>query len=97
VLFDRVHRCRADGARARRGQRRRGRPPDSAPAGARVVATAGRDDLAYVRGLGADVVCDYRADRFEDHARDVDVVLDSVGGETLARSFAVLKRGGALV
>ena len=50
-----------------------------------------------MRGLGADVVCDYRADRFEDHARDVDVVLDSVGGETLARSFAVLKRGGALV
>jgi NADPH:quinone reductase-like Zn-dependent oxidoreductase len=66
-------------------------------AGARVVATAGRDDLAYVRELGADVVCDYRADRFEDHARDVDVVLDNVGGETLARSFAVLKRGGTLV
>ena len=34
-------------------------------AGVRVVATAGRDDLSYVRGLGADVVCDYRADRFE--------------------------------
>jgi NADPH:quinone reductase-like Zn-dependent oxidoreductase len=66
-------------------------------AGARIVATAGRDDLAYVRGLGADVVCDYRADRFEDHARDVDVVLDTVGGDTLARSFAVLKRGGTLV
>ena len=66
-------------------------------AGARVVATAGRDDLAYVRGLGADTVCDYRADRFEDHARDVDVVLDTVGGDTLARSFAVLKRGGTLV
>jgi NADPH:quinone reductase-like Zn-dependent oxidoreductase len=66
-------------------------------ASARVVATAGRDDLAYVRGLGADDVCDYRADRFEDHARDVDVVLDTVGGETQARSFAVLKRGGTLV
>jgi len=66
-------------------------------AGARVVATAGRDDLAYVRGLGADVVCDYRADRFEDHARDVDVVVDTVGGETQTRSFAVLKRGGTLV
>jgi NADPH:quinone reductase-like Zn-dependent oxidoreductase len=66
-------------------------------AGVRVVATAGRDDLGYVRGLGADVVCDYRADRFEDHARDVDVVLDTVGGDTQVRSFAVLKRGGTLV
>jgi NADPH:quinone reductase-like Zn-dependent oxidoreductase len=66
-------------------------------AGARVVATAGRDDLGYVRGLGADVVCDHRAERFEDHARDVDVVLDTVGGETQLRSFAVLKRGGTLV
>ena len=66
-------------------------------AGVRVVATAGRDDLGYVHGLGADVVCDYRADRFEDHARDVDVVLDTVGGGTQVRSFAVLKRGGTLV
>lgn len=66
-------------------------------AGARVVATASHDDLAYVRGLGADAVFDYRADRFEDHARDVDVVLDTVGGDTQARSFAVLKRGGTLV
>jgi NADPH:quinone reductase-like Zn-dependent oxidoreductase len=62
-----------------------------------VIATAGRDDLAYVRGLGAETVCDYRADRFEDHAHDVDVVLDTVGGETQARSLAVLKRGGTLV
>lgn len=66
-------------------------------AGARVIATAGAKDLGYVRGLGADVVVDYRSGRFEDVARDVDAVLDFVGGETQSRSFAVLRRGGALV
>ena len=66
-------------------------------AGARVIATAGAKDLGYVRGLGADVVVDYRSGRFEDVAHDVDAVLDFVGGETQRRSFAVLRRGGALV
>src|SRR4051812_34038868 len=50
-----------------------------------------------VRGLGADEVIDYRAERFEDVVRDVDVVFDTVGGETLERSWAVLKPGGRLV
>ena len=66
-------------------------------AGARVIATAGARDLDYVRGLGADVVVDYRTDRFEDVTRDVDAVLDFVGGETQRRSFAVLRRGGKLI
>jgi NADPH:quinone reductase-like Zn-dependent oxidoreductase len=66
-------------------------------AGARVVATAGQRDLAYVRGLGADQVLDYRADRFEDVVRDVDVVLDFVGGDPQQRSFGVLRRGGTLI
>ncbi len=65
-------------------------------AGARVIATAGADDLDFVRSLGADIVVDYRTGRFEDAARDVDLVVDLVGGETQARSFAVLKRGGML-
>jgi NADPH:quinone reductase-like Zn-dependent oxidoreductase len=47
--------------------------------------------------LGADTVIDYRAARFEDAVSDVDVVVDLVGGETQARSFAVLKPGGILV
>jgi len=64
---------------------------------ARVIATAGAKDIETVRGLGADVVVDYRNRRFEDVAHDVDVVIDLVGGETQARSFAVLKRGGRLV
>jgi NADPH:quinone reductase-like Zn-dependent oxidoreductase len=66
-------------------------------AGARVIATAGGKDLAYVRCVGADVVVDYRADRFETVAHDADAVLDFAGGETQRRSFAVLRRGGTLV
>jgi NADPH:quinone reductase-like Zn-dependent oxidoreductase len=65
--------------------------------GARVIATASARNLEFVRGLGADQAVDYRATRFEDVARDVDAVIDTVGGETLARSPAVVKRGGRLV
>jgi len=66
-------------------------------AGIRSIATAGTDDLAYVRELGAETVVDFRTERFEDMARDVDAVLDLVGGETQTRSFPVLRRGGKLV
>lgn len=65
--------------------------------GARVTATASADNLDFVRSLGADEVIDYRAQQFEDVARDVDVVFDTVGGETLERSWGVLKPGGRLV
>ena len=65
--------------------------------GARVTATASAANLEFVRGLGAEEVIDYRAQRFEDVVRDVDVVFDTVGGETLERSWGVLKPGGRLV
>lgn len=65
--------------------------------GARVLATAATHNLAFVRGLGAEEVIDYRAQRFEDVARDVDVVFDTVGGDTLARSWGVLRPGGRLI
>jgi NADPH:quinone reductase-like Zn-dependent oxidoreductase len=65
--------------------------------GARVIGTASAANLDFVRSLGADEVIDYRAVRFEDVARDVDVVFDTVGGETLERSWGVLKPGGRLV
>jgi NADPH:quinone reductase-like Zn-dependent oxidoreductase len=65
--------------------------------GARVIGTASATNLDFVRGLGADEVIDYRAQRFEDVVRDVDVVFDTVGGETLARSWGVLKPGGKLI
>jgi NADPH:quinone reductase-like Zn-dependent oxidoreductase len=56
-------------------------------AGLHVVATAGSVDLDYVRGLGADTVVDYKTERFEESATGVDVVLDTVGGDTQQRSL----------
>jgi NADPH:quinone reductase-like Zn-dependent oxidoreductase len=67
-------------------------------AGATVIATARREDEDYVRSIGASQVIDYRTERFESALQDkVDVVLDLIGGETQARSFAVVKEGGVLV
>ena len=68
----------------------------AALAGARVTATASARDLAFVAGLGARDVLDYSG-RFEDHVRDVDVVIDPVGGTTTARSWPVMRSGGTLV
>jgi NADPH:quinone reductase-like Zn-dependent oxidoreductase len=65
--------------------------------GACVTGTASRANLDFVRGLGAVEVIDYRATRFEEVARDFDMVFDTVGGETLTRSWNVLKPGGRLV
>jgi NADPH:quinone reductase-like Zn-dependent oxidoreductase len=65
--------------------------------GARVVATASFGNLDFVRSLGANEVIDYQKTRFEDTVRDVDVVFDGVGGETLDRSWEVLAKGGKLV
>lgn len=65
--------------------------------GAEVFATASADNRAYVESLGAARVIDYRAERFEDVVHDLDLVFDLVGGETEARSWQVLKRGGRLI
>ncbi len=62
-----------------------------------VIVTALPDDIDYVRSLGAHHVIDVRSRPFESVAKDVDVVVDTVGGETQSRSFAVLSRGGVLV
>jgi NADPH:quinone reductase-like Zn-dependent oxidoreductase len=66
-------------------------------AGLHVVATAGSTDLDYVRGLGADTVVDYKTERFDESMTGVDVVLDTIGGDTQQRSLRVLKPGGILV
>ncbi len=66
-------------------------------AGLKVIATAGSSDVDYVRSLGAHLVVDYRTERFDEVVSGVDVVLDTVGGETRERSFRVLKEGGTLV
>ncbi|MFE9803477.1 NADP-dependent oxidoreductase [Streptomyces goshikiensis] len=65
--------------------------------GAEVVATAGSGSVELVRELGVDRVIDYRTEKFEEVVSDVDVVLDTIGGETQERSFGVLKSGGTLV
>jgi NADPH:quinone reductase-like Zn-dependent oxidoreductase len=65
--------------------------------GVRVTATVSAANIDFVRELGADDVIDYRAERFEGRAREVDAVFDTVGGDTLRRSWSVLKPGGRLV
>jgi NADPH:quinone reductase-like Zn-dependent oxidoreductase len=65
--------------------------------GARVIATASAENQQYLKEIGADVTVDYKAQKFEDIAKDIDVVLDAVGGETQARSIGVLRKGGVLV
>lgn len=65
--------------------------------GAHVIATASAHNHDYLQGLGADEVVDYQTVRFEEVTREVDVVLDTIGGDTQERSWQVLKREGILV
>ncbi len=65
--------------------------------GATVATTTGPGNLDWVRELGADVVIDYRTQDFEALIQDYDVVLDSQGGDTLAKSLRVLKPGGIAI
>jgi NADPH:quinone reductase-like Zn-dependent oxidoreductase len=65
--------------------------------GAKVIATASTANQELLKELGADVAIDYTKQKFEDIAKDVDVVLDSVGRDTLARSYGVVKKGGFIV
>jgi NADPH:quinone reductase-like Zn-dependent oxidoreductase len=65
--------------------------------GAYVVATASARNHDYLRGLGADEIIDYEHMRFEDLAPAMDVVLDTIGGDTQERSWKTLKPGGILV
>lgn len=64
--------------------------------GAEVAVTVSAADADHARALGATRTIDYRAQRFEDELRDLDFVFDTVGGDTLKRSWCVLKRGGSL-
>ena len=65
--------------------------------GAHVFATASGEGVQVARDFGADEVIDYKTQKFEEVATDLDLVLDLVGGETQDRSYNVLKRGGALM
>jgi len=66
-------------------------------AGLQVFAIASSEAAADVRSLGATTVIDYKTTRFEDAVPPVDAVIDTVGGETRARSFGIIKPGGVLV
>ena len=65
--------------------------------GAHVIGTASAKNHEFLRKLGVDQVVDYNTVRFEDVVQPVDLVLDTVGGDTQERSWKVLKRGGMLV
>ena len=65
--------------------------------GAKVIATASAANQDYLKELGADQTIDYRAQKFEEVVKDVDVVLDTVAGDTLKRSYGVVKKGGFIV
>ena len=65
-------------------------------AGAHVIATASSANEALIRDLGADEFVDYRSQRFEEVLAKVDVVLDTIGGDTQARSIQLLNSGGRL-
>lgn len=65
--------------------------------GAYVATTASKRNFDLVKGLGADLLIDYKNEKFEEIIKDYDIVFDTIGGETQLRSFEVLKRGGTLV
>jgi NADPH:quinone reductase-like Zn-dependent oxidoreductase len=64
--------------------------------GAHVIGTGTGTDIEYLKSLGVDEVVDFKRERFEDKATRIDAVVDLVGGETLSRSYAVVKKGGVL-
>lgn len=65
--------------------------------GAHVTAVASARNEAFVRSLGADDFIDYTSQPFEQVARDMDVVFDTMGGETFQRAFQTLRKGGFMV
>jgi NADPH:quinone reductase-like Zn-dependent oxidoreductase len=65
--------------------------------GARVIATTSGPNVPLIRSLGADEVIDYRSEDFDTKVKDVNVVLDTLGGETQQRSWKVLRENGVLV
>ena len=65
--------------------------------GAYVATTVRGEAVDFVRGLGADEVLDFQTEAFEARLKGFDAVLDTVGGDTFRRSFAVLKKGGTIV
>ena len=66
-------------------------------AGLQVIGVVGSKDIEYVKALGSQTIVNYQSSKFQNAVRPVDLVLDTVGGETRERSYSVLKSGGVLV
>ncbi|GAB6550019.1 NADP-dependent oxidoreductase [Bacillus mobilis] len=65
--------------------------------GAFVATTASSKNEEFLKSLGADLVIDYKKDKFEELLSDFDIVLDTIGGEVQEKSFQIIKPGGVLV
>jgi NADPH:quinone reductase-like Zn-dependent oxidoreductase len=65
--------------------------------GMTVFANAAKEDQTFLRELGVDQIVDYKTQRFEEQFKDLDAVVDLVGGDTLKRSFQIVKKGGLIV
>jgi NADPH:quinone reductase-like Zn-dependent oxidoreductase len=65
--------------------------------GARVIGTASSANLDFVKSLGVEKVVDYTKGPLDAEIKNADVVIDTVGGETLEKSYGLLKKGGVLV
>lgn len=65
--------------------------------GAHVIGTASASKSDFLKALGTDEHVDYKKEKFEEVVRDIDIILDPVGGETTRRSVNVLKKGGRLI
>lgn len=65
--------------------------------GAKVIATASAKNRQFLMGLGVDQFIDYATESFEKLVKDVDVVLDTIGSETLKKSFSITKKNGVVV
>ncbi|PQZ57678.1 NADPH:quinone reductase [Bacillus sp. MYb209] len=65
--------------------------------GAFVATTASSKNEEFLKRLGADLVIDYKKDKFEELLSDYDIVLDTIGGEVQEKSFQVIKSGGVLI
>jgi NADPH:quinone reductase-like Zn-dependent oxidoreductase len=62
-----------------------------------VIGTASSDNKDFLIDLGANEVIDYKKEKFEDKLKDIDVVIDLIGGDTQKRSLKVIKKGGRLI
>jgi NADPH:quinone reductase-like Zn-dependent oxidoreductase len=65
--------------------------------GATVVTTVATENVEFAKSLGADLIIDYKRERFEEKAGPLDLVFDLIDGDTRQRSWGLLKRGGALI